>query len=495
MMQVGIISLMHESNTFAPERTPLAAFQRERLLTGEAVREQMSGMHHEVGGFLDGLTREVIEAVPVFAAWAMPSGTIDRATARVLTKQAMAAVHAAGPLDGWLVAPHGAAVAELADDFDGEWLAEFRKMVGGTVPVIGTLDLHANLSPKMVASADAWFAYRTNPHLDQHACGSEAARLLARTLRGEVKPTTAAAFPPMVVNIEAQATAESPCRELYAAADDIRRRTGVLEVSVLLGFPYADVPELGAALTVTTDGDLELANQYASELADWWWDHCEQFRGNLVSPEDAVRKAAMSPAPVCLLDMGDNVGGGSSADSTVLLHELIRQGVGPSFAVLHAPDAVTLCRQIGLGQKARLAVGGSMDGRPVEGLFTIRGLFDGKFEELESRHGGLKKFNQGATAVVESDNGLTLMLTTLRTAPFSLKQLTSFGVDPARFRVVIAKGVHAPVAAYAPVCRTLIRVNTPGLTTADLSYFDYHNRRRPLYPFEPNSTWSPRADA
>ncbi len=492
-MRVGIVSLMHESNTFAPDRTPLAAFQRERLLTGEAVREQLTGTHHEVGGFFDGLAAEGIKAVPVFAAWAMPSGSIDRATAEELTRRMIAEVRAAGNLDGWLVAPHGAAVAEHSADFDGEWLSAFRGRIGPSVPVIGTLDLHGNLSPKMAAAADAWFAYRTNPHLDQREVGMNAARLMVRTLRGEVKPTTAAAFPPMVVNIESQATAESPCRELYAAADDIGRRPGVLAVSLLLDFPYSDVPELGAALTVTTDNDRELAKRYAAELAGWWWDRREQFRGKLTSPEAAVRTAANSPAPVCLLDMGDNIGGGGSADSTVLLHELNRQGVGPAFAVLNAPEAVAMCQQLGVGGSARLSVGGTTDGHPVEGTFAVRGLFDGVFEETLSRHGGLKRFNQGPTAVVESDTGLTLMLTTIRTAPFSLKQLTAFGVDPARFRVLIAKGVHAPVAAYAPVCRTLIRVNTPGVTSADLSHFEYVRRRKPLYPFEAVSRWTPEA--
>lgn len=327
-------------------------------------------------------------------------------------------------------------------------------------------------------SADAWFAYRTNPHLDQHETGVNAAKLLARTLRGEVKPTTAAAFPPMVVNIEAQATAESPCRELAAAADDIRGRPGVLAVSVLLGFPYADVPEMGAALTVTTDNDPELAKRYATELAGWWWDRREQFRGKLTSPEDAVRTAATAPGPVCLLDMGDNVGGGSPADSTVLIHELLRQGVGPAFAVLNAPDAVAKC-----------AVGGRVE--LSFGRFAVVGLFDGIFEETEARHGGLKRYDQGPTAVVEGDTGLALMLTSRRTAPFSLRQLTAFGVDPARYRVLVVKGVHAPVAAYAPVCRSLIRVNTPGITSADLSHFTYEHRRRPLYPFEPDTSWTP----
>jgi microcystin degradation protein MlrC len=346
----------------------------------------------------------------------------------------------------------------------------------------------------MSASADAWFAYRTNPHLDQRNTGIKAARLLARTLRGEVRPTTAAAFPPLVVNIEAQATAESPCRELAAVADDIRSRPGVLVVTVLLGFPYADVPEMGAALTVTTDGSPGLARRYAAELAGWWWGRREAFGGKLISVSEAVARAAVEPAPVCLLDMGDNIGGGGPADSTILAHELIRQRVGPAFVCLNDPEAVAACAALSVGGSGTLAVGGKTDdrhGAPITATFTVRGLFNGVFEETEARHGGLRRYEQGPTAVVVSDSGLTVMLTSRRTAPFSLRQLTAFGVDPARFRVLVAKGVHAPVAAYAPVCRTLIRTNTPGVTSADLSHFEFRRRRRPLYPFEADARWTP----
>ena len=111
-------------------------------------------------------------------------------------------------------------------------------------------------------------------------------------------------------------------------------------------------------------------------------------------------------------------------------------------------------------------------------------LAAGRWEEPQPRHGGFTAFDQGPTASVRTSTGLTVMLTTRRMAPFSLNQLRSCGLTPERFRVLVAKGVHAPVAAYAPVCRHLIRVGTPGVTAADLSGFDYRHRRRPMFPFE-----------
>jgi microcystin degradation protein MlrC len=144
----------------------------------------------------------------------------------------------------------------------------------------------------------------------------------------------------------------------------------------------------------------------------------------------------------------------------------------------------------------RLTVGGKTDrqhGPPLEAEFTVQLVADGKFEEPEARHGGIRHFDQGRTAVVRTDAGLTMMLTSRRMVPFSLHQLTDFGLDPAQFHYLVAKGVNAPLAAYAPVCRGIIRVNTPGATTADVESLTYHHRRRPMFPFERDAHWTPSA--
>lgn len=490
-MRIGIVCLMHESNTFAAGGTGLDRFQADTLAEGEAARARFAGTHHEVGGFLEQAEADGHEAVMLFAGWTLPGGTITRAAAWELTRRVVAALGRAGHLDGVYLAAHGAAVAQGFPDFDGHWMSAARAMIPKGVPVVATLDLHANLSPAMVNAADALLAYRTNPHLDMRETGRQAASLLGRMMAGAAKPATAAVFLPMVVNIEAQATAEPPCRGLQAKAEEIRRQPGVLSVAVLLGFPYADVAEMGAAATVATDGDPALARRMADELGRWWWERREDFRGNMVSPKDAVSRAASALAPVCLLDMGDNVGGGSPADSTHLAAELIRQGVGPAFVCLHDPEAARAAAAAGAGGQLAMAIGGKTDdrhGSPLAGPFTVLSLHDGKYEETEARHGGIRHFDQGPTAVV-TQGSLTVMLTSRRCAPFSLRQLTAFGIDPAKFQVLVAKGVHAPVAAYAPVCPTLIRVNTPGVTTADLSRLAFANRRRPLYPLEPAASW------
>ena len=273
----------------------------------------------------------------------------------------------------------------------------------------------------------------------------------------------------------------------------MRDSPGVLAVSVLLGFPYADVAEMGSGVLVVTDGDTGLARKLADQLAGTWWQRRREFTGRLLAVSEAVRLAASLPAPVCLLDMGDNVGGGSPGDGTLLLHELVRQRVGPAFACLYDPDAVTQAAAASAAARLRLQVGGKTDprhGPPLDALFTVAGLFDGRFHETQPRHGGFTTFDQGWTALLETADGITVMATSRRMAPFSLRQLTAFGVEPARFHVLVAKGVHAPHAAYAPVCKHLLRVDTPGVTSADLARLEYHHRRRPMYPFEPDTVWT-----
>lgn len=493
-MRVGIIALLQESNTFLDRPTTIEHFQQDLLALGEAVRRRLADAHHEVGGFFEGLSRAGIEAVPIFAARALPFGTMTSRTLARLMETMFAELDRAGPLDGILAAAHGATVSRPHGDVDGHWLGELRRRVGPKIPIVCTLDLHGNLSRGMIEACDASIAYRTNPHLDQRQCGLKASSLMARTLDGRIRPTQAAAMPPLAINIERQLTSAGPCRALFESADGILDRPGVLSNSILLGFPFADVQEMGAAAVVVTDDDLPLAQRLAGELGQLMWSRREDFLGQLIGIEEALELAAKSDGPICLLDMGDNVGGGSPGDGTHLLSAIVRGALGETFVCLYDPESVDRAAAAGVGRQVRLAVGGKTDqahGPPWEATFTVLSLHDGKFEEPEARHGGFTTMDQGATAVVRWEGGLTVMLTSRRMPPFSLRQLTSFGLVPASFRIIVAKGVHAPVAAYEPVCRRLIRVDTPGVTTADMTRLRFTRRRRPMFPFEADTTWRP----
>ena len=238
---------------------------------------------------------------------------------------------------------------------------------------------------------------------------------------------------------------------------------------------------------MVTDNDFA-AEALVTDLQKFWWDRREEFVGQLISIDAALEQASNLDGPITLLDMGDNVGGGSPGDGTLLALALSqRADLMPAFVCICDDYAVERVSEYEPHLWQSFAIGGKTDnlhGPPLEAQFVVTGLYDGKFQETQPRHGGFLNFDQGRTAVVRTERGLTILLTTKRMVPFSIKQLTSCGLDPASFRILVAKGVHAPVAAYAPVSKHLIRVDTPGVTTADLSRLEYRHRRRPMFPFE-----------
>lgn len=500
MKRVGLIALLHESNTFLDVPTTLEHFESNLLVEGSGVLDAFRGTAHEAGGMIAAMESDPgIQLVGIFAARAMPYGTITSSCWSTLMDRLEHALKSTGPLDGLLVAPHGATVAENAPDADGDWLQRVRAIAGPDVPIVGTLDLHANVSPKMIEACQALIGYRTNPHLDQRDRGIEAGRMMLAILRGDITPVTALVQLPLCVNIERQATAEVHGQALWNEANRLQNQPGLLNVSCLYGFPYSDVAEMGATVVAVADQDFSLATQAANEMAAFWWSMRCDFEGQLIGLPAAVRMAnelriSEPSKPVGLLEMGDNVGGGSPGDGTWITHEWLARGRGRILTVIYDPDVAAMAVRNGVGSTIGVSVGGKSDpgrhGPPIVDSFSVQHLSDGQFSESEVRHGGYSNFDQGPTAVLESSK-VTVIVTSRRVAPMSLVQVLSQQVNPSGFAAIVIKGVHAPVAAYAPVCSRLIRVNTRGATSADLSEFEFQHRRHPMEPFERIEDWKP----
>lgn len=473
-LRIGVAGFLHESNSFLAAPTPYEAFASTSMTRGEAMRERWLGASHELGGMLSTLGEA---AVPLYATFAVPSGAIERAAFERIAAELEEAIAAAGPLDGLLLALHGATVAEGFPDADGEILSRVRT----EIPLVATFDLHANISPRMVALSNALIGYRSNPHLDQRERGAEAAALIVDIIHGRVRPVQACEHPPMLLANSRQHTASEPAAGLYADLAEVLKWPGILTASVAMGFPHSDVAEVGASFLAVADGDEALARKAARWMAGRAWQRRELFVSSLPSAAEAAYVAANSTrTPVVIMDTGDNVGGGSAADSTVLLHELRDIGVDNALIVLHAPDAVRQCLDAGVRQMVTLTVG--CPGLEITG--RVRVIADGLFEETQVRHGGWTHNDQGVTAVVETEERHTIVLTSRRMAPFSLEQLLSLGIHPERKRVLIVKGVVAPRAAYEPIAGEFILAGTPGETADDPRLLPYQHRRRPLYPLE-----------
>jgi microcystin degradation protein MlrC len=324
--------------------------------------------------------------------------------------------------------------------------------------------------------------------VDQRSCGKKAASILSRILRESIKPAQALAKPPLIVNIMVQDTSCEPLRSFLAQARELERRPGMLSVSLMAGFPYADVPQMGPSVIAVHESTPGLARATADIFAEQLWFAREQMSRPLPDAATAVRQALQAEkTPVVLVDTGDNVGGGSAGDGTIILAELLRQGATDSVVCLYAPDDVQECLRAGAGQSVELTVGGKVDrrhGEPVAVCGRVKLLHDGSYVEPEVRHGGKRVNHMGLTAVVELASGNLLVLNSLRHPPFSLGQLTCLGIRPERMRVLVVKAAIAYKAAYAPVAGTIIEVDTPGLTAVNPQRFDYRHIRRPLDPLE-----------
>ena len=254
-MRIAIGGIFHESNTFVAGRTTLADYEAGRFYLGSEMLGPLAGTDTEIGGFLAAAAEWGFEPVPTFYAWAWPGGPLTSECFRTLLDRLVAAIAEAPPVDGLLLTLHGAMVVENEDDPDGLILAESRSGLECRVPLFGTFDFHANLSPLMVAASDALIGYNTYPHVDLFETGREAAGLLVRHLRGDLAPVMSLAKPPLMPHIARQRTADGPMAELMALARAAEQRPGIARVSVAGGFAYADVPRMGMGVLTLADGD------------------------------------------------------------------------------------------------------------------------------------------------------------------------------------------------------------------------------------------------
>jgi len=467
MRRIAVAGFLHESNTFNPRLTDRNAFRNQTLVFGEGWVQEWGNSHHEVAGFLEVLSQTEFAAAPIFLGWATPGGPVEDGLFEEVADYLCGRL-SQGNFAGLVLALHGAMVTPQVPDADAQLLRRIRQVVGRDFPIAVTLDLHGNLPESMPDLCSILLAYRTNPHVDQRECGKRAAQLLVRQLRGEIQPVAAISKPAVIISLPRQDTSEPPLRGFFEELRAVERRAGVLAASFLLGFPYADVPHMGPAFVAVTDGDPPLAQRIVNNFAERLWSQKESLQAELPEAPEAVQQALRAKkTPVILVDFGDNVGGGSAADGTVLLAELLRQGASDSVVCLYDPEAVQQCRQAGVGANITLTVGGKTDtlhGEPVSVTGEVRLLHSGVYEESEPRHGGLRVHRMGPTALLELPKRNFLVLTSQRHPPFSLGQLTCLGLEPRQLRIIVVKGAIAWKAAYLPIAGTVIGVDTPGLT-------------------------------
>lgn len=492
--RVALGKISHESNSFNPARTTLTDFARRPIAPLQEVLASWAKNNDVISGFVEGANRYGLELYPTLIAEATPKGPVADEAFNSLTEDLIARLQSAPKLDGLLLDLHGAMVSESQAHADAEIVRRVRRAVGPDFPIVVTHDFHANVSPEIVELSTVLITYKENPHIDMKERGIQAAQIMADTATGKVKPVQALAKPSMMYNIVFQYTKREPLLPIVEESRRLEQNPRILAASVSGGYQYADVPFMGPSVIVVADNDRELAHKEAERLSGMLWATRDRLKLNLPDAAAAVREAmAGDRTPVILVDMGDNIGGGSSGDSTFVLQELLRQEARGWVVVIADPQAVREAIATGVGGTFDGMVGGKTDtlhGEPVRVRGRVRSLHDGTFVETEVRHGGQRYYDQGTTAVIEVEGSTTdlqnlLMLTTRRQVPFSLHQLISCGIYPQRQKILVVKAAIAYRAAYEPIAGRIIEVDTPGTTAVNSSRFTYRRVRRPLFGLDP----------
>lgn len=491
MPRIALGGIIHETHSLAGAPTTLADFQTQSLHYGNEVLRAMAGTRSAIGGMIEGGEARGWTLLPTAYGAAMPGGLVAEDAYQTILREMLQRLNEAMPVDGVLLALHGAMVTTGQLDPESNILAEVRRVVGPDTPIVVELDMHGNLSPATVELADVLVAFDTNPHVDPHAKGLEAVAMMERLLRREIKPTAAYAHPPLLLAPQATGTADPPLRLVHERAVEMKADAEIISICVMAGFAYADTPFSGTSLVVTTNDNPGLAQGYVQELADTLWQQREAALPQFLPAEQAVAQALAQPGgPILLVDSADNIGGGTPGDGAEALRAMLALGVEEGTIVLADPEAAAACWAAGKGAEVTLAVGGKTDrwhGAPLMVTGTVQALSDGVFQcELPDNHFAAffgQTIHMGRTAWLRVA-GVNIILTERKIPPFDLAQLRGVGVNPERQKMIVVKSAVAYRAAYLPIAAGVIELDTPGLCSANLSRFPYRHLPRPIFPLD-----------
>ncbi|GII63854.1 microcystinase C [Sphaerisporangium krabiense] len=489
-VRIGLGGIWQETNTFAVEPTTLADFRRYQFFEGPELVASLRGTGTELGGAIDAARQRSAYPVGLFFGAALPSGMVRARAFESMLRRLAALTRARLPLDGLVLSLHGAMVVDGHPDPEAEIVTTLRAVVGD-IPIAATLDYHANVGATLPEVTDILVGYRTYPHVDMAERGAEAMEAVLRLLRPPWRgrrPARHLERLPLLTVPPAQEDVAEPMRSILAAAERIRAEPGVWAASALPGFAYAESGRLGFAVYLAAETH---AVARARELAAHVWRERDAFSAPLAGPAEAVAEVAGARGrrPTVLVDVADNVGGGSPGDGTALLHALAQAGVAGAIAVIWDPAAVAAAHA-GSADRIDLWVGGHSDpamGPPFRASGPVRRFDSVSYLRTGSYMRG-QRVEMGRVAVIETPIG-AIVLTENRVVPFDDDHLRAVGLEPRGARVIVAKGAIAWKAAFAGYAARTLYVRTPGYCPAALDQLDYRSRPAPLYPLERDPAW------
>lgn len=500
-MRIVTGGIAQETNTFQRELTSLADFNQPGfgiIARGDEILDY-ANTGTVYGGVLSEAEALGVELLLTTYGGVNPGGRVSREAFDLLRDEIVAGIKAAMPVDGVLLVLHGAMALEDHDDAEGSLLAAVREVVGPELPVVAPLDLHTNLSEEMVELATALVGYREYPHVDMPEAGIRALRLLVSTVQGEQQPAMAHTRLPLIVPNQSMVTTwQSPLKTAIDRAREMEREPAVLAATVLGGFPFADVPFAGVSAIVVTENDPTLARKYADELASICWEQRADFAIHPTPVADAIKEALDAPegSVYVLADISDSGASGTAGDGTTILKGLLDANArSAAVAQIMDRDAVAACIEAGVGSEVTLNLGGKHDGlhgEPVEVKGKVRLIHEGSFILAGPMSAGTMS-SRGKTVVLEVNGpgGIEVQISEIRGHPSDLNYFRAFGIEPTQRRILVLKSAAHFRAAFEPIATKVNEVKAPGISSPDLTSFNYERLRRPIYPLEPDVAWKP----
>ncbi len=484
--RVLVAEFKHETNTFCNEETGRKQYEERYIKLDNEVIRYFNGVKTEIGGFIDVSKEEGLILIPSIAANAVPGGPVTREMFEMVKNKILNTIQQNEPIDAILLSLHGAMVLEDNPDGEGELLEVIRSSVGAEIPIMCSLDLHANITGKMVNNANGLYPYRTYPHLDLYERGCEAARNIAKLLRKEINLVTRAKMLPMLIPL--LETDKEPQRQFFNMAKEWEKEDRVISVSIATGFPYADIYEAGMTVIAQTDNDAILAEHIVEHIGNEIMAKRQDFTKETLPVEEAVRKGMnASRGPVVLADGADNPGCGSAGDGTHILRCLMNmKAQNTAFASIPDPEVVRQAIDAGVGATIKVKLGGKINpmvtGDPIEAIATVKTIADGIFVNKGPMAQGLRN-NIGKTVVLDM-GGIEVIVSEKRFQPWDPEIFRRMGIEPADKQILVVKSALHFRAAFGPIATEIIDVDAPGMAPNNLLQLNFKNVRRPIFPLD-----------
>ena len=493
MTRIAVGGFLHETNTFAPTKATFADFQHgggwPAMTQGADVLKVMRRINVGLAGFIDSIEASDWELIPTIACGASPSAHVTEDAFERIVKVMVDGIKAAGPLDAVYLDLHGAMVTEHFDDGEGEILRRVRGVIGKDIPLVVSLDLHANVTPEMVAHADALIAYRTYPHVDMAETGRASATHLALLLKTKRRLAKAFRQLPFLIPISWQCTNDQPTRGIFDQLAALES-DAVPTLSFAPGFPAADFRDCGPSVFAygRTQEDSDRAADAIVKLIE---SHEHDFDGKIWSPDEGVRHAMElarnASKPIIIADTQDNPGAGGDSDTTGMLRALVRNKASrAATGVIYDPESAKAAHAAGVGATVTLSLGGKSGipgDAPYTETFVVEKLSDGRFIAPGPYYGG-REMEMGPSAALRIGD-VRVVVSSHKAQLADQAMYRYVGIEPTEQAILVNKSSVHFRADFEPIAAKLLICAAPGAMPADTAALPW-TRLRPGIRIKPN---------